>query len=100
MILCSYQNMSTNLLCYILFTFIYGCCVWGLTSEENLSKIEILQKKCIRIISFSDFGSHINQVFVTHNVLKFLEIIKLNHLQLLYNFLNDSLPTDLKSLFK
>ena len=34
---------------------IYGCCVWGLTSEENLSKIEILQKKCIRIISFSDF---------------------------------------------
>ena len=28
---------------------IYGCCVWGLTSEENLSKIEILQmhKNCI-----------------------------------------------------
>ena len=69
--------------------------MWGLTSEENLSKIEILQKKCIRIISFSDFRSYTNQLFVTH-VLKFQEIIKLHHLQLLYNFLNDSLPTDLK----
>ena len=40
---------------------------------------EILQKKCIRIISFSDFRSHTSQLFVTPNVLKFLEIIKLNH---------------------
>ena len=48
----------------------------------------------IRIISFSDFRSHTNQLFVTQNVLKFREIIKLNHLQLLNNFLNDSLPTE------
>ena len=53
---------------------IYGCCVWGLTSEENLSKIEILQKKCIRIIYFSDLRGH-TELFVTHNVLKFREII-------------------------
>ena len=25
---------------------IYGCNVWGLTTEENLHKIEVLQKKC------------------------------------------------------
>ena len=54
----------------------------------------------MRIISFSDFRSHTNQLFVIYNVLKFREIIKLNLLQLLSNFLTDSLPTDLKSLFK
>ena len=26
---------------------IYGCNVWGLTNEENLKTIEILQKKCM-----------------------------------------------------
>ena len=34
---------------------IYGCNIWGLTSEENLNKIEVLQKKCLRIITFSEF---------------------------------------------
>ena len=72
--------------------------MWCLTSEDNLSKIGILQKKCIRIIYFSDFRSRNNQLSL--NDLKFREIIKLNYLQLLSNFLNDSLPTDLKSLFK
>ena len=41
----------------------YGCNIWGLTSEDNLKKIEILQKKCIRIMSFSDFRSHTNPIF-------------------------------------
>ena len=35
---------------------IYGCNVWGLTSEENINKIEVLQKKCVRILTFSPFG--------------------------------------------
>ena len=41
---------------------VYGCNVWGLTTEENFKKIEILQKKCVRIMSFSDFNSHTNQL--------------------------------------
>ena len=47
---------------------IYGCNIWGLTSEENLKKIEILQKKCIRIMSFSDFRSH--TIFMKLKILK------------------------------
>ena len=37
---------------------LYGCNVWGLTSEENIRKIEVLQNKCMRILSFSPFNSH------------------------------------------
>ena len=78
---------------------IYGCNVWGLTSEENLTKIEVLQRKCLRIITFSDFRSHTNHLFLKHKILKVREIIKLHQLQLLYNFLDNSLPTDLNKLF-
>ena len=39
---------------------IYGCSLWGLTTDENLNNIEILQKKCLSIMTFSDFNSHTN----------------------------------------
>ena len=35
---------------------IYGCNIWGLTTEENLKKV--LQRKCVRIITISDVDSH------------------------------------------
>ena len=44
----------------------YGCNVWGLTPAENLKKIEVLQKKCLRIVTFSDFGCHTNNLFIQH----------------------------------
>ena len=31
---------------------IYGCSLWGLTTDENLNNIELLQKKCLRIDLF------------------------------------------------
>ena len=73
----------------------YGCNVWGLASEENRNKIEILQRKCLIIMTFSGFRSHTNHPFIKHNILKVCEIIKLP-----FNFLNNSLPSDLKKILK
>ena len=78
----------------------YGCNIWGLTSNENLMKIEILQRKCLRILTFSDFRSPTNSLFIKHKILKVREVIKLQQLQLLYNFLDNSLPSNLMNLFK
>ena len=72
---------------------IYGCNIWDLTSKENRKKLEILQKKCKRIMAFSDFRSHTK-------ILKVREIIKLQQLKLLHEFLDNSLPADLKQMFK
>ena len=70
----------------------YGCNVWGLTStlpmvvmfgaltsEVNLKKIELLQKKCLRIVLFSGFGCHTNNLFIQHKILKVREIITLSN---------------------
>ena len=32
----------------------YGCSVWALTKMSNINKINILQKKCIRIINLKN----------------------------------------------
>ena len=78
---------------------IYGCIVWGLTSKENISKIEVLQRKCLRIMTFSDFRSHTNGMFVEHKILKVREVIKLQQLQFMYSFIDKSLPSDFSKLF-
>ena len=80
---------------------IYGCNAWGLTSEENIHSIEILQNKCIRILTFAPFNSHIpNQTYIDLNILKVRDIIKFYQLRLIYDFQCTTLPNDLMSLFR
>ena len=98
-----YASIEISLQVYyaILYShLIYGCNIWGLTSEENLKKLEILEKECIRIMTFSDFRSRTNSLFIKLKVLKVREIIKLQQVKLLYEFLDNSLPADLKDMFK
>ena len=56
---------------------IYGCNIWGLTTEENLNKIIILQKKCLRIMTFSDYNSHTNQLFRDLGIINVKDIVKI-----------------------
>ena len=78
---------------------IYGCSIWGLMTEENLNKIEILQKECIRILTFSDFNSHTNPLFIELELLKVRDIIRCQQLKLVYDFCRNMLPTILQDLF-
>ena len=78
---------------------LYGCNIWGLTSEENLNKIEVLQKKCLRIITFSDFNSHTNPLFMNLKLIKVKDLIKLHQLKLVFEFYEQVIPTDLQNLF-
>ena len=78
---------------------IYGCNVWGLSTEDNIYKIEVLQKKCIRIMTFSDFNAHTHDIFKDLKIIKVKDVIKMQQLKIVYDFLNNSLPSDLMSLF-
>ena len=80
-------------------SLIYGCNIWGLTSKENLDKIVVLQKKCIRIMTFSKFNTHTNQHFIDLGLLKVKDIIKTQQLKITYDFHNNSLPHQVQNLF-
>ena len=77
---------------------IYGCNAWGLSTEDNIYKIEVLQKKCIRIMTFSDFNAHTHDIFKDLKIIKVIDVIKMQQLKIVYDFLHNSLPYDLMSL--
>ena len=75
----------------------YGCNLWGLTSEE--SKLGVLKNKCVRILTFAPFNSSTNEIFIELGLVKVRELIFLNQLKVVYDFAQNSLPTDLMNLF-
>ena len=77
----------------------YGCSLWGLSYDKHVDIIRKLQKKCIRIITFSDFNSHTNTLFTDLKILKVDDIIKFNLLKFIYDFNHELLPTDLSNIF-
>ena len=78
---------------------LYACPVWTLTTLNNLNVISILQKKCLRIISFSPFNSHTNNLFIENKILKLDDIIKSQLMKIVFDFKNQNLPEDLSKLF-
>ena len=78
----------------------YASLVWSLTSKGNLDQITILQKKCIRLINFTQYNSHTTTLFATDKLLKFEDIITTNKLKLVQDFKLKALPDDLCNLFR
>ena len=78
----------------------YGCSVWSLTTKFNLDKINILQKKCIRIINFAPFNSHTLKLFANNKLIKLENIITSTSLKLVFDFKINILPLELMSLFQ
>ena len=74
--------------------------MWGFTSEENLNKLQVLQNKCVRIITFAPFDASADPIFLNLGLLKVREIIKLYQLNVVYDFHDKQLPDDLMSLFR
>ena len=64
-----------------------------------MHKIEVLQRKCVRILKFAPFNSHTNQLFIDLRFLKVKDIINTHQLKLVYDYFSNNLPTDLTSLF-
>ena len=71
---------------------IYFVSVWGSTYQSNLSRVFILQKKIIRIISKVSFDSHTDVLFKEHGILKFFDIYFYQIGKFMYLFKNSLLP--------
>ena len=57
----------------ITFPFLsYGCIVWGNTYDHNIKPLQMIQRKTIRLTTFSNFDAHTSPLFVKLNLLKLL----------------------------
>ena len=80
---------------------INGCNLWSLTPRnKDISRIERLQKKCVRIMTFAPFNAHTNPIFQELELIKVQDVIKSQQLKLVYDFHMNCLPDDLMSLFQ
>ena len=66
---------ALNLYCSLVYPYvIYYISVWGSTYQCYLSRIIVLQKKIIRIVSKVSFDCHTNDLFNEHKISKFSDI--------------------------
>ena len=70
------------------------------THQKNLERIQILQNKCVRIMTFAPFRANANPIFQKLELLKICDIIKVEQLKLVNDFYCNRLPEGLMSLFK
>ena len=78
---------------------IYGVLVWGNTYKTNIEPLVILQKKAIRVISFSPYWSHTSHIFKKLNLLKFPDIINVYTALFMLQYSQCRLPVGFDDFF-
>ena len=78
----------------------YGGHVWGLTFPSFLTQLSTVQKKAIRIISFSEPKSHSEPLFKSLNLLKLNDLIEFQILSFIYQWSHKLLPPCFSEYFK
>ena len=78
----------------------YGCQIWGQNSSScHFKKIYQLQKKAIRIITFSGYKDHTEPLFKKLNILKLEDQISLFNCLLVHDQTRNLLPSSFNDFF-
>ena len=70
-----------------------------LHKRNKYRSVNKLQKRCIRILTFSDFNSHTIDLSAKLKMLKAQNIFTLNKLIFMIDYIKSSIPDELKRLF-
>ena len=98
----SILNQSLTMKLYnalILSCFNYCLCIWGNTYPTHITKISLLQKRIVRIIAEVGPLHHTNPLFKELKIVKFVDLIHVSNLTVLYNYLVGNLPTPIHERF-
>lgn len=79
--------------------FKYGALVWQFCNEELITKLFMLQKRCLRLITFSALDDRVDYFFISCEVLKLSDVLQLELLKFLFCIVNKFFPQQLCSLF-
>ena len=72
--------------------FTYCIPIWSCASKTSLTKIELLQKKAIRIISNASYNAHTIPLFKDLEILPIKDQAIYSSLNLMYDYVNLKLP--------
>ena len=95
------QRVQMSLYYSLIYSHLsYGICVWGDADNTYLDKIRIIQNKAVRIISSTDFYSHVEPMYKKLNILNLDEIYLSQYADLMYDQDHGTLPKCFKQYFK
>jgi len=77
----------------------YGCQVWGQCNNCYTQRIFLLQKRAVRILTFSNWQSHSSVLFYELKILKFFDYVSFQNLTFTYKLLNNKLPSTFHNTF-
>ena len=83
----------------ILPFFSFCCIIWGNTYDHNIKPLQRMQKKAIRLITFSDIDAHTSSLFFELKLLKLQDHFKLQTLYFMHQFFIGKLPKIFDSFF-
>ena len=77
----------------------YGLCVWGQTKKSNFNKIEMMQKKVIRLITDANYDAETNSLFKNVKILKLKDQLQLKNASLMWDYDHVQLPKNFTNYF-
>ena len=79
---------------------IYDILIWGNTNPTNIKPLFILQKRAIRLITFSKFDEHTSPLFKITGILKFFDLVTLHISLFMFKFHKKLLPPVFDTYFR
>ena len=90
-----------QLYCSLIYPFLtYGLSVWGNTYSTTLRLLLNLQKRAIRITTFSKPDEHSEPLFKALGILNLTDLVILHNTLFMYQYHNNLLPTSFKNFTK
>ena len=71
----------------------YGSIITGQTTDENLSKIQTLQNKLLKVLYYKNYRYSTNKLHNELEILKFNDLIKQETLSFVYQYVHGKLPS-------
>ena len=73
--------------------------MWSYSNQGNIKKLEVLQKRCVRILTFSDFLTHAKPLFNQLNILQLDDIFHAQKLLFMFDVFTKNVPNELNQYF-
>ena len=95
-----FEKIRVNLYYSLIFPYLtYGIVAWGNTYTSTLNPIVILQKRVIRMITFSDYNEHTSPLFKKLNICKLSDLAFLYTANCMHDFAFSKLPSPFDNFF-
>jgi len=94
------SRILNNLYYALIYPFLmYGIIAWGNTYQTTLQPLYLLQKKVVRIITFSKFDEHSDPIFKHLNFVKIFDLVIFKISIFMYKYNSKLLPCAFESFF-